>query len=82
MKMTIEELKQNVIDLIEEYDYSIEDALTHPDIGEDLCRVAYAEVGSDFDTDIYFAMPDDELIDRTEKICETVKEMLKAGGLQ
>ena len=80
--MTIEQLKQNVQKVIEICDCTVEDAFTHPAIGEDLCRVAYAEVCSDFDTDIYYAMPQDELIERTEKIMDTVTEMLKAEGLE
>ena len=80
MQMTIEQLKENVLEIIERCDCTIEDALTHPDIGEDLCRVVYTEEKSDFDTDIYYAIPEDEVIKRMEKISATVTEMLKAEG--
>lgn len=79
MKMTIERLKRNIIEIIMQRDCTIDDALTHPDIGEDLCRVAYANAGHDFDS-CDWEMDDDELIERTDKISATVTEMLKAEG--
>ncbi len=76
MKNTREQVKEEVQKLINK-GYSLEDAFAHPDIGEDMLRVIYADAGHDFDS-CDWEMDFDEMLEKAEKVEAEIRAMFEA----